>query len=89
MTIEALRLLLWGALVFGCTTVSIFFVRFWSLSRDRFFLFFAAAFAFLALNWVGLVVIPTEVETRHYAYLLRLVAFVLIIVGIIDKNRRR
>jgi hypothetical protein len=88
MTLEATRLLLWGALILGCGTASLFFLRFWTLGRDRFFLFFGAAFGFLALNWVALVLIPTESEERHYAYLLRLLAFVLIIVGIVDKNRR-
>jgi hypothetical protein len=88
MTTESLRLLLWGALILGCGTASVFFLRFWTSSRDRFFLFFAAAFACLALNWLGLALIPTESEERHYAYLLRLLAFVLIIVGIVDKNRR-
>lgn len=88
MTTEDLRLLLWGALILGCTSVALFFVRFWVLSRDRLFLFISTAFAFLALNWTGLAVIPFEAESRHYAYVLRLVAFVLLIIGVIDKNRR-
>ena len=88
MTLESLRLLLWGALIFGCSAVAVFFVRFWAVSRDRFFLFFSAAFAIFALNWAALALIPIDVESRHYAYLLRLTAFVLLIAGIVDKNRR-
>jgi hypothetical protein len=28
------------------------------------------------------------VESRHYVYVLRLLAFLLLIAGIVDKNRR-
>jgi hypothetical protein len=88
MTAESMRVLLWGALILGCLCVSVFFVRFWALSRDRFFIFLATAFGCLALNWAALAAIPIEDETRHYAYFARLLAFVLIIIGIADKNRR-
>jgi Family of unknown function (DUF5985) len=50
--------------------------------------FFAAAFAVFALNWIGLGVADPDNETLHYAYLTRLGAFLLILIGIIDKNRR-
>jgi len=78
---------LWGALAMASGTVSIFFLRFWSRSRDRLFLFFALAFATLALHWLGLGIVQPPVESRHYLFLLRLLAFLLILAGIIDKNR--
>jgi hypothetical protein len=81
--------ILWGALAMGSWVAGLFFLRFWRVSRDRLFLFFCAAFWVLAANWFGLATIHPSQETRHYVYLLRLVAFVLILVGIIDKNRRR
>jgi hypothetical protein len=59
------------------------------MTRDRLFVFFAIAFAALAANWIGLSMIDPDVESRHNIYVLRLLAFVLIIVGIVDKNRRR
>jgi len=36
--------LLLGAIAMACLTISLFFLRFWQKSRDRFFLFFAASF---------------------------------------------
>lgn len=82
-----MKLFLWGALAMASTVAGLYFWRFWKESRDRLFVFFSAAFCVLALNWLGLAV-TDEPETRHWVYALRLVAFVLIIVGIVDKNRR-
>lgn len=79
---------LWGALAMASWVAGLFFWRFWRDGRERLFLFFWLAFWVLMLNWVGLIVYPEASETRHYVYALRLVAFVLIIVGIVDKNRR-
>jgi hypothetical protein len=42
----------------------------------------------LALNWIGLSAVDPALELQHYVFLLRLLAFILIIMGIIDKNRR-
>lgn len=67
---------------------SLFFVRSWSVTRDRLFLFFGLAFAILALNWLGLGWLPFVSETHGELYLLRLLAFTLIIVGVLHKNRR-
>lgn len=77
-----------GATVMGCVLAAVFFARFWATSRDRFFAFFAAAFVLLAINWVGVLQLHATSESRHLVYLLRLVAFVLIAIAIIDKNRR-
>jgi Family of unknown function (DUF5985) len=63
-------------------------VRFWRTTRDRLFLFFAGAFATLALNRVSLALVDPALELQHYVYLVRLFAFLLLIVGIVDKNRR-
>ena len=35
---------------------ALFFLRFWRRMKDRFFAFFAAAFAALAVDWLGLAV---------------------------------
>ena len=79
---------LWGALAMACVTAGLLFLRFWDLSRERLFMFFALAFLVFAINWISLAVVNPSEETRHYFHLLRLLAFGLIIVGIIDKNRR-
>lgn len=79
---------LWGALATSSWVAGLFFLRFWSVSRDRFFLFFFGAFWSFSLNWAWLALANPPQETKHYAFIVRLVAFVLIIVGIVDKNRR-
>jgi hypothetical protein len=82
-----MALFLWGACAMASGTVAAYFLRFWLQGRDRLFLFFALAFAVLALHWLGLGLVRPPEETRHYLYLLRLLAFLLIIAGVVDKNR--
>ena len=76
-----------GLLTMGYVVAGLFFLRFWNRSRDRLFLIFAMAFWLLAAQRVllGLDVAATEDRTWYYA--LRLVAFLLILVAIVDKNR--
>jgi hypothetical protein len=83
-----IRFFFWGALSMASATVSLFFLRYWASTRDRLFAFFAIAFAVFALNWVSLAFIDPGAELRHTLYLLRLAAFLLIIIGIVDKNRQ-
>jgi hypothetical protein len=88
MTDAPLRFFLWGALSMASATAACFFLRYWASAHDRLFAFFAGAFAVLALNWISLGFIDPGAELRHTLYLLRLAAFLLIIIGIVDKNRR-
>jgi hypothetical protein len=83
-----MREFLWGALAMGCATIGLLFLRFWRESLDRLFVFFALGFGALALNWTGLAFSGGHNEARHYYFMIRLLAFVLIIAGIIDKNRK-
>lgn len=76
-----------GALTLATWAIGLFLLRFWRESHDRFFLVFATAFFVLGLDWGLRAAWPPAAEVRHYFYLVRLVGFVLIIVGIIDKNR--
>lgn len=78
---------LWGALAMACFVAGVFFQRYWVLSRDRLFLFFWLAFWVLALHWIGLGLVNPPQETRHYLYVVRFLAFALILAAIIDKNR--
>ena len=75
-----------GMISMGFAVAALFFLRFWRSSRDRLFLFFAVAFALEAANralyaWNGA---RTEEVTLYFS--LRLVAFVLILWAIVDKN---
>jgi Ni/Fe-hydrogenase subunit HybB-like protein len=62
------------------------FYGFWRDSKDRLFAFFGAGFWILALDRVAVSFIQDEYTP--FAYLIRLAAFLLIIVAIIDRNRR-
>jgi hypothetical protein len=73
----------------ACAVLALCFLRSWRASGERLFLFFAVAFCALTVNWTGLAFIDPGIELRHTLYLFRLAAFVLIIIGVVDKNRRR
>jgi hypothetical protein len=77
-----------GAVTMGCAIAAIFFLRFWHESRDRLFLIFALAFAVLSLSYALLGTIAFATEWRVNVFILRLVAFCLILYAIVDKNRR-
>lgn len=72
----------------GAFVGGLFFLRFWRESHDRLFAFFGAAFWLLALSWALLGLFSPTEETRPYIYAIRLVAFLLLIGGIVDKNRQ-
>ena len=77
-----------GALLTGYALVALFFLRFWVTSRDRLFALFALAFAVLATQRLALSLTHESMEDQTVFYLLRLAAFVIIIIAIDDKNRR-
>lgn len=78
----------WGALAMAAWVAGLFFLRFWWQSRDRIFLFFVLSFWSMCLNWLLLALLRTVDEPRHGAYVVRLIAYLVLIVGILDKNRR-
>jgi hypothetical protein len=77
-----------GATAMASWIAMLFFLRFWRQSGDRLFGMFAAAFLLLGLTRLGLAYWQEASETQSYFYWLRLVAFLLILIAIIDKNRR-
>jgi hypothetical protein len=87
--VTAAILPLFGGILFtGQAVIGLFFFRFWLTSRDRLFALFAVAFWLLAIQRLLLAVTQTFFEDQAVFYLLRLLAFVVILVAIIDKNRR-
>ncbi|HVL70015.1 MAG TPA: DUF5985 family protein [Vicinamibacterales bacterium] len=76
-----------GIATCSCWGITAFFLKFWVETRDRFFLLFAAAFAVLSINWLLLGLWQPTGETRPFFYLLRLLAFGLIIAAVWEKNR--
>ena len=79
-----------GAMVAAYAIVGLFFLRFWRESRDRLFLFFAVAFWLLGLQRLGLTVASPDMPgDSMWLPILRLVAFLVILAAILDKNRGR
>lgn len=76
-----------GVAFAGSLGVGVFFLRLWRETRDRFFVLFGSAFFVLAFNWLLIVCVTPVDEHRHLFYLGRLLAFLLIIAAIVDKNR--
>ena len=77
-----------GALWVSSTIAGLVFLRYWRISRDRLFVYFCLAFWVMALQWLLMAIVDPPDEERHYFFLMRLAAFLLIIFGIVDKNRR-
>jgi hypothetical protein len=79
----------YGVLTAGYLVAAAFFLKFWSKTREPLLMIFACAFALLAAGQalLGLTDLPREEQTQ--IYLLRLIAFVLIIAGIVWTNLRR
>ena len=78
-----------GALLMGFSTLGLFFLLFWRKTEDALFRGFAACFWLLAIERMFLVVIDAQDETRVYAYVIRLVAFLMIVRAIIRKNMEK
>jgi hypothetical protein len=75
-----------GALTLAALTIAYFFWRFRKATGDRIFCFFAIAFALLALERACFEFVGGEFQSK--VYIIRLFAFILILIGIFDKNRK-
>jgi hypothetical protein len=78
----------WGLITMGYAIAGLFFLRFWSRTRDLLFMAFAVAFWLLALNQALVALSEAPREEQTWFYLLRLAAFLLIIAAIVGKNLR-
>jgi hypothetical protein len=76
-----------GVIVAASLTTALFFLKFWRQTRDVLFLAFAAAFLIEAANRTGrLFADPTD--ATPWVYVVRLLAFLLLLGAIVYKNRR-
>jgi hypothetical protein len=78
-----------GAMAMGFGVVGLFFLRFWRRTGDRLFGLFAISFSLMAVNRAMLGVVHLSENGYPYVYLVRLLANLLIIYGIVDKNRAK
>lgn len=76
-----------GVAACGSFVIALFFARFWRSTGDRFFALMSLAFATFAANRVVLSLLDEASDARPAAYTVRLLAFVIILVAIVDKNR--
>ena len=76
-----------GMLAAGYLVGSVYFLKFWRQTGDRLFGFFATAFGLLFMQRVALTLASDLVTDTAWYYAVRLLAFALIIVAIVDKNR--
>jgi len=81
--------MLMGAIAALSFVAGLFFVRFWRQSRDRLFLYFAASFSLEGINRIVLAVVRHADEQEPLFYLVRLLAYGLILLAIWQKNRER
>ncbi len=79
---------LMGAMAMACGVAALFFLRFWRDTQDRLFALFSVSFVLLGITRIGLAMTHEPSENQTYFHWVRLAAFVLILVAIIDKNRR-
>lgn len=75
-----------GAIALGSLVAGLFFLRFWRVTGDRFFIFFALAFFVESLSRVLLAISTVSSEEDPVIYLVRLCSYGLIIVSIVHKN---
>lgn len=74
-----------GAITWASLSIALFFLRYWRRTRDRLFVMFSAAFWLLGMHWFLLSALP-RLETQ--AHVLRFLAFGLIALAVLDKNRQ-
>jgi hypothetical protein len=78
-----------GVITAGFVVCSVFFLRFWSQTKESLFLAFALTFALLAIAQAWLVFAGLPREEHSNIYLLRLLAFSILIFAILRKNLGR
>jgi hypothetical protein len=74
-------------LMMGFFVLALFFWRFWTRTRDWFFMLFAVAWMLLGAERLALALVNAPEEPRAGMYFIRLAAFLLIICAILYKNR--
>ncbi|WP_413561217.1 DUF5985 family protein [Bdellovibrio sp. HCB209] len=88
MSTEVLKQFIYGAVMMASFTSGVFFLKFWKKTADRFFAMFAAAFFMLAIERWFFVIMPNTNEENSWIFSMRLLAFLLITIAVVDKNRK-
>ena len=75
-----------GMSAMGSLVAGLFFFRFWRRTGDTLFVYFGISFWLLAITQVVAMLLDSPHESQSWIYLIRLAAFVVLIVGIVSKN---
>jgi hypothetical protein len=81
--------ILTGAIAMASLVIALFFLRFWRNTSDRFFLYFALSFFIEGLHRVYSALNDNGGESSPLHYLIRLLAYGLILWAILEKNLPR
>ena len=78
-----------GIIATSSVTAGVFFLKFWKQTRDSLFLAFGLAFVVEGLNRCAVLLLAKPSEGNLYIYIVRLLAFLLILGAILHKNYGR
>ena len=81
--------ILLGGIILSSIMAGLFFLRFWKVTGDRLFLFFSLAFFTMALSRVLMSLTVVSSDEHPVVYIVRLLAYGLILFGVLDKNRKK
>ena len=83
---QDLAVFLGGMATMGFLLAGLFFFRFWKRTKDSLFAKFGIAFWLLAANQAVIDVSGIPSESLSWAFGLRILAFAMLIYGIVGKN---
>ncbi len=75
-----------GVVATSSITAAVFFLRFWKRTHDSLFLAFAVAFLIEGVNRIAVLEVERPNEGSPWTYVVRLIAFLIILAGILNKN---
>jgi uncharacterized membrane protein HdeD (DUF308 family) len=78
-----------GVIATASFTAGLFFLRFWKKTRDRLFFAFATFFFIEAMNRIVSLCFERPNEGSPWIYVIRLLALVILLAAILEKNYRR
>jgi len=78
-----------GAILMGFAVAGLIFLRYWRDTGERLFGYFALSFFVLAANRALFVWSYPPLEEDLIPYVVRLLAFLILLAAILDKNLRR
>jgi uncharacterized membrane protein HdeD (DUF308 family) len=75
-----------GVIAASSITAAVYFLKFWKRTHDSLFLAFAVAFLIEGVNRIAVLEVERPNEGSPWTYVVRLIAFLIILAGILNKN---